>query len=854
MPEGQEIHQEAHGSYIAQAASGGTATIQVYSTPPRPVDQNRRRFLTRLRTRYRDLLAQSFYGVIRLNLELAEHSQAVTPPVRLLYQADRQGARSLPAGTSLMQVYSEAGQELLILGVPGSGKSTLLLELAADLTDLAEKDESLLVPVIIPLSSWGNRRLPLEHWIPEQVALLYDLPRHLAEQWMREERLLPLLDGLDEMAEEQRPDCLAAINAYHRAHLNPLVVASRQVEYEAAAKHSRLTLHNAVLVQPLNDEQIDALLNLAGKPAMALLALMESNPALRDITTTPLLLSILLLTNQEKTTSELRDLVDEDEQKRLIFANYVESMIARKRTLTYSSPNQMIKGLQWLAWQMRDRYQTIFYLEHLQPDWLPPVARRAYHWWAIRMPTILLGIMLHLAIGLFLLGSNGSLQLMLENLMLGGLIGWLLTQQATRGDSSSEPAKKRRWQRLRRAGHGLLPGLLVGLGFAFCFAASSSINPGIACVAGIPMVICALLLSSLDLAPRAGSISVFDLLETQISFPMRVYQIIHIRRIWPIIVITGVCSGLSFMLTPFLLFGWSSQSLLIGATNGLAIALLFGLSVGMSSVLLNLLQGVYTRGIVLTERLRWTWRSFWKGLFAPGQLGKTVLIGSGLGLLLGMGDSLLLLLSSGYYGEDIGMVLLASIVPGVSVTLTAALSIGLLYWMFTGLMRGVLPEQVKDEKRRKPNQGIRRSLSNSLLLGAISGIMLSLVSLLGVLLNSIVMAVLLLIVGHFDLMNSGATGGLDILNSEFASVPIYGVGIALVGALFIGALRGGLAVLGHFVIRWQLVQTRQLPWRLQRFLEEATARILLRRVGGGYSFPHRLLLDYLADLETPTGD
>jgi len=33
------------------------------------------------------------------------------------------------------------------------------------------------------------------------------------------------------------------------------------------------------------------------------------------------------------------------------------------------------------------------------------------------------------------------------------------------------------------------------------------------------------------------------------------------------------------------------------------------------------------------------------------------------------------------------------------------------------------------------------------------------------------------------------------------------------------------------------------------FLDEAAERLLLRKVGGGYIFVHRLLLDYFASLE-----
>lgn len=48
----------------------------------------------------------------------------------------------------------------------------------------------------------------------EQCARTYDVPRALAGQWVTREQVLPLLDGLGEMADAARPACIAAINAY----------------------------------------------------------------------------------------------------------------------------------------------------------------------------------------------------------------------------------------------------------------------------------------------------------------------------------------------------------------------------------------------------------------------------------------------------------------------------------------------------------------------------------------------------------------------------------------------------------------------------------------------------------------
>ena len=38
------------------------------------------------------------------------------------------------------------------------------------------------------------------------------------------------------------------------------------------------------------------------------------------------------------------------------------------------------------------------------------------------------------------------------------------------------------------------------------------------------------------------------------------------------------------------------------------------------------------------------------------------------------------------------------------------------------------------------------------------------------------------------------------------------------------------------------------PWRYVTFLDYATERIFLRKVGGGYIYIHRLLQDYFAEL------
>ena len=81
--------------------------------------------------------------------------------------------------------------------------------------------------------------------------------------------------------------------------------------------------------------------------------------------------------------------------------------------------------------------------------------------------------------------------------------------------------------------------------------------------------------------------------------------------------------------------------------------------------------------------------------------------------------------------------------------------------------------------------------------------------------------------------------------------PSNGWIVLVAGMVVMWALSGGPTVLRHYVIRWLLARHRLFPFRAQAFLDDATSRVLLRRVGGGYSFIHRRLQDYFADAAVP---
>lgn len=68
------------------------------------------------------------------------------------------------------------------------------------------------------------------------------------------------------------------------------------------------------------------------------------------------------------------------------------------------------------------------------------------------------------------------------------------------------------------------------------------------------------------------------------------------------------------------------------------------------------------------------------------------------------------------------------------------------------------------------------------------------------------------------------------------------IAILSVGLLIF--LSGG--VQGHFILRLILWSKGYIPWNYAKFLDYATNRLLLQRLGGGYRFIHDLLRQHFA--------
>ncbi|MFJ9871350.1 NACHT domain-containing protein [Streptomyces sp. NPDC101165] len=163
-------------------------------------------------------------------------------------------------------------RRLVILGEPGAGKSVLLIRLLQDLIDRRGDGDP--VPVLFSLASW-NPRQPLKTWLADQlrrdhlglgdaapgpVSTAADGPGDLAQALLDTGRVLPLLDGFDELPPALHPVALDALNRALPAKQS-LVLTSRTAPYRAALNRADTTaavrLNGAAAIQllPLSPEQ-----------------------------------------------------------------------------------------------------------------------------------------------------------------------------------------------------------------------------------------------------------------------------------------------------------------------------------------------------------------------------------------------------------------------------------------------------------------------------------------------------------------------------------------------------------------------------------------------------------------------
>ncbi len=255
----------------------------------------------------------------------------------------------------------------------------------------------------------------------------------------------------------------------------------------------------------------------------------------------------------------------------------------------------------------------------------------------------------------------------------------------------------------------------------------------------------------------------------------------------------GLICGLSYGLT-FKLMGGLVCRLMGGVIGGLMGGLVCGLNSGLNSgLMVGLIFGLISvRGkaeIKTVETLKWSWKEAKNGLMS-GLMGGLIL-----GLILG--------LRGGLRG---GLIL------GLILGLRGGLIIGLIGSLVAGMKGSAIATKTI------PNQGIYKTAMNAGIIGCISWLISGLMGLMG---------------GLIFKLGYGVILGL-----------LVGVILGLIALI----LKGGKACIRHFTLRLILYRNGYIPWNYARFLDYASDRIFLQKVGGGYIFIHRLLLEHFAQM------
>lgn len=329
----------------------------------------------------RGVLEKSVYEAALLELGMELREEAVDNPWRMVMEGPDQPRQPLPRGRKIKDIFDEANRLLLILGEPGSGKTTTLLQLARDL--IAEVDQAFTqpVPVIFNLSAWTNwtnKQQPLADWLIAELNSKYRLPKKDGRRWLKERRILPLLDGLDEVKVENRAACVEKINRLVRDYgLQGLVVCSRIKDYTDLNVH--LAFYRAIYLQPLTPEQVEEYLDQAGDKLASLRATLRSDEALRSMAQSPLILNIMSLAYQNTSAEDLSDpaLATDKARRQHLFDTYIARMFNRKAGTRPYDDEQTRQRLSWLARNMQRRDQEVFLIEGLQPSWL---STRVWQW------------------------------------------------------------------------------------------------------------------------------------------------------------------------------------------------------------------------------------------------------------------------------------------------------------------------------------------------------------------------------------------------------------------------------------------------------------------------------------------
>jgi hypothetical protein len=701
---------------------------------------------------------------------------------------------SVPRST-MADVYADAGNGLLILGDPGSGKTRLLYDLAWALLPRAAGGGHLEpLPVVLDLSSWGVKRLALEEWLVEELWLRYRIVASLARRWLYEGRLTPLLDGLDQVDQQARGECINAINELQRTWPLAPVVCCRRSTY--LLERRRLTLQTAVQIRPLTSQQVTTHLERLGRPVRAVLDAVRADARLRELLTTPLMVNMAVSGFRDRPIVDLPSSATPDEFRQLLFDRYLERMLHEHRPHRTTSGLELQRCLTWMARMLQAHSQSLFFFEQLQPDWLELRGQAVYRRLFLPLLNFTIGALVSIAVSNMF--GFPDLRKTIVLAATTGILGMFLTPRAPETESGVRGAARALGSILATA--ALVAGVVAVSALLYLGQRNSICCPlqrpytladwrAEAAVYGAGI---GLLTVALGLLARTPLLAARSPSPSSRFIDLRRFTMRDVRNALVVAVLVSVAVAATDAL------GHGTGYVLRNAPGA-------AVDYGIVTMILSMVMSERTAGIRPVEVFVVSWRGVLR------HLTNLRLVWPG---LLFAAAAVLANVSGGLPNQL--PVVRGSIVLGLIVFLVYLLA----FHFYSALAGDLMP----DRGRIEPNVGMHRSARNALVIGIGAAC-----------------------VGwSINVLGAAAVGGPQ---SALHAAVTYALGVGGATGLVFGLLYGGEACSQHTLLRLLLAVEGWLPFRAVRLLNEAESRILLRRVGGGYAFMHDLFRDHLATMD-----
>jgi hypothetical protein len=464
-------------------------------------------------------------------------------------------------------------RRLVVLGAPGAGKTVLAMLLTLALLDRRQPHEP--VPVLLGLSQWDPTAEHLHVWLARRLGEDYPAMRgpgfgpDVPQRLLAAGRVLPLLDGLDELPEEVRAIAIAELDRAHGTQ--PLVLTCRSEEFEqAVAAGGALAAAAVVELEPVTAGQAAAFLRTTAPPSVAarwdqvadhLRAHPEGDLALA--LSTPLLAALArtVYANPGRDPAELVALAQAG-GRAAVQDHLLEGFIPAAFAVRPPAPGSLVPPRRWDP-QAARRWLTVLAV-HLDRHHTRDVA-----WWQLHrmLPAWTVGVLVGLVVGPIVGLISGLVSGLFTGLLIGLAVGTVIGLAVGfrgRAQAWEVPARvdTRVWGRLGRLALGLVGVFVIVL--VFGLLGGFGVRLGVGLEGGLILLFLLGLAGLLD-----------DFLRRPVDTTLAVTPRSVHHRDRTVTIVRGLTGGLTLGLA-FGLSGRFSGGLAVGLTAGLAVGLVGG--------------------------------------------------------------------------------------------------------------------------------------------------------------------------------------------------------------------------------------------------------------------------------------